>query len=207
MLPLRIDHIVIAISDLAVAKESFRTLYGLESVGGGRHDGAGTENLIIALDDGYLELATVVDTALAVTNPFGRLVSFALDHQLLLAGWAVSLTGVPAESVSHQHLTRDGVAVDLYGVDEVIDGSDRPFGLLRPAGQAVPGSGAATAPRLADMHVVRRGAPVPTSLTSEDAVVECGGRARGGRLTAVVLERPDGIRLTIDQHTRELICR
>ncbi|WP_435084306.1 VOC family protein [Gordonia hongkongensis] len=204
MLPVCIDHIVISVPELPVAEESFRTMYGLEVAGGGRHDGAGTENRIIPLDGSYLELVTVVDPSEAAANPFGRLVTHGLEHRIPLTAWAVQ---VPerADELSHQRLRRKGVAVDLYGVDEVIGQGDRPFGLLRPAGQASPGARSMHGHTLIDIQTVAPGATEPTSVGSADVVVS--SVATGGRLSAVVLESPDGLSVTLDQHLLEVISR
>lgn len=205
MLPVCIDHIVISVPELVVAEEGFRTTYGLEVTSGGRHDGVGTENRIIPLNGSYLELVTVVDPSAAAGNPFGRLVTFGLEHRIPLTAWAVQATERMAD-VSHQHLRRDGVAVDLYGVEEVIGSGDRPFGLVRPAGQAFPGASSVGGHRLVDIQTVAPGATEPASVGSADAVVSPTATV-GGRLSAVVLESPDGLSLTLDQHLLEVISR
>ncbi|MCV7229421.1 VOC family protein [Mycolicibacterium komossense] len=207
MLPDDIDHIVIAVPNLAAAKESFRTVLGLTAIGGGRHDGVGTENLIIPLQGSYLELVTVVDRDLAEQNPFGRLVSYALRHQLILAGWAVEIGGRNTSGLTHQRLTRAGVAVDLYGVEEIIGASDRPFGLVRSPDQVLPGAGAVDAAALLEIRVVRPDEPEPLELNSFDAVLGRDGHRPGGHLSAVALTRADGSVLVIDQRTWELVSR
>ncbi|WP_168701857.1 VOC family protein [Gordonia paraffinivorans] len=207
MLTVCIDHIVISVPELDVAQESFRTRYGLEVTGGGRHEGVGTENRIIPLDGSYLELVTVVDAAEAAGNPFGRLVTFGLEQRVPLTAWVVTGGDTQTAGLSHQHLRRDGVAVDLYGVDEVVDAGDRPFGLVRPADQAIPGAGAAGGTRLFDVQVVRPGLAGPVSVTNANAALPRGIANRGGRLSAVVLEQPDGTRMTLDQHLLEVISR
>jgi catechol 2,3-dioxygenase-like lactoylglutathione lyase family enzyme len=51
-----IDHLVIAVPDLAAATKTYRDL-GFTVVAGGRHTGVGTDNALIAFRDGaYLEL-------------------------------------------------------------------------------------------------------------------------------------------------------
>lgn len=205
MLPACIDHIVISVPELDAGVESFRTLYGLETIGGGRHEGAGTENRIIPLDGSYLELVTVVDASSAAANPFGRLVAYGLEHSIPLTAWVVQVTERSA-ALSHQHLRRDGVAVDLYGVEEVIGSGDRPFGLVRPAGQAFPGASPAGGYRLVDIQTVASGAEDPASVGGADVALSPVA-IRGGRLSAVVLESPDGMSVTLDQHLLEVISR
>jgi hypothetical protein len=207
MVPADIDHIVVAVPNLAAAKESFRTLLQLEATGGGRHDGVGTENLIIPLEGSYLELVTVVDGTLAEKNSFGRLVSFALRHRLILAGWAVAVGRRDIAGLSHQRLTRAGVAVDLYGVEEVIGAGDRPFGLIRAADQALPGAGAPDAAQLLRVEALPAGAREPVALSSSDELFGRVGDATGGHLSAVALRLPDGSELVIDERTLALVSR
>ena len=84
---IELDHVVVAVADLA---SSYR---GLRSVAGGRHDGWGTANRIVPLGDAYLELVTVVDPAEAETSAFGRWVAAAPPGPL---GWAVRTTELDA---------------------------------------------------------------------------------------------------------------
>jgi len=197
MVPANLDHIVIAVPDLSAAQESFRTVLGLESVGGGRHDGAGTENTIVPLQDCYLELVTVVDPAAAATNPFGRLVSFALQHRLLFAGWAIARSPAADAGLSHQRLTRHGVAVDLYGVDEVVGASHRPFLLVRPPHQPRPGADVAPAAQLVGMSVARPGMGPSVALNHADPLAEPAADGCRGYLAAVELRLPDGSARTL----------
>ncbi|GCE17650.1 VOC family protein [Dictyobacter kobayashii] len=54
-----LDHIIIGVSDLAQADETFRQQLGLVSSGGGNHPSGGTANRIIVIGDTYLELIAV----------------------------------------------------------------------------------------------------------------------------------------------------
>ncbi|HEX2058747.1 MAG TPA: VOC family protein [Actinomycetota bacterium] len=56
-----IDHVIVAVADLAAAAARFERDYGLRSVEGGRHRGFGTGNRIVPLGDSYVELMAVVD--------------------------------------------------------------------------------------------------------------------------------------------------
>jgi catechol 2,3-dioxygenase-like lactoylglutathione lyase family enzyme len=56
----RIDHVVIAISDLAQATAQYRKL-GFDIQPGGEHPGMGTHNAIAFNDDDYLELLAIRD--------------------------------------------------------------------------------------------------------------------------------------------------
>jgi hypothetical protein len=71
----KLDHVLIAVDDLAAAAAELRASDGLASVEGGRHPGWGTANRIVPLGDAYLELVAVVDEAEAAGNPFGRWVA------------------------------------------------------------------------------------------------------------------------------------
>ena len=77
---LQIDHVIVCVSDLDRAAESFLNRYGLKSTGGGRHAGLGTANRIIPLGDNYLELVTVLDRRAARANPFGMWATVMIEE-------------------------------------------------------------------------------------------------------------------------------
>ncbi|HLN14742.1 MAG TPA: VOC family protein, partial [bacterium] len=56
-----IDHVLIAVPDLAEGARKMEDAYGLRAIEGGRHPGAGTGNMIVPLGTSYLELIAVVD--------------------------------------------------------------------------------------------------------------------------------------------------
>jgi hypothetical protein len=60
---MRIDHVILATPDLDATATRLAAEHGLEAVGGGRHEGMGTHNLIVPLGGGYLELLAVADPA------------------------------------------------------------------------------------------------------------------------------------------------
>jgi catechol 2,3-dioxygenase-like lactoylglutathione lyase family enzyme len=67
-----IDHLVIAVPDLAAAAHELEERAGLSVTGGGRHEGGGTANQIAFLADGaYLELIAVEDREAALQTPVG----------------------------------------------------------------------------------------------------------------------------------------
>ena len=70
----RIDHIIIGAKKghLQAAADDICAKYGLKSYVGGRHQGWGTENIIVPLGEGYLEIAAVFDEELASTIDWGR---------------------------------------------------------------------------------------------------------------------------------------
>ena len=71
---LELDHVIVAVGDLAAAAERFERDYGLTSVEGGRHRGLGTANRIVPLGDSYVELMAIVDEDEAEGSPFAALV-------------------------------------------------------------------------------------------------------------------------------------
>ena len=57
MLPLELDHLIVAGPDLAGLVDAFARLTGVRAVAGGRHVGQGTHNALVGLGPGrYLEL-------------------------------------------------------------------------------------------------------------------------------------------------------
>lgn len=86
---LEIDHVLIAVTDLAAAAEELESRHGLVSVEGGRHPAWGTANRIVPLGEAYLELVTVVDEVAAAASAFGRWVAAMRSESGRPFGWAV----------------------------------------------------------------------------------------------------------------------
>ena len=86
---LKVDHVLLAVNDLAVAAAVLNERHGLASVEGGRHPQWGTANRIIPLNDTYLELIAVVDPERARASAFGRWVASARPGIMRPLGWAV----------------------------------------------------------------------------------------------------------------------
>jgi hypothetical protein len=84
-----LDHVLIAVIDLAAAARAFEEHCGLASVEGGRHPGWGTANRIVPLGSAYLELIAIVDEAVASDSPFGRWVAEGATPVGRPIGWAV----------------------------------------------------------------------------------------------------------------------
>jgi hypothetical protein len=86
---MKLDHILIAVADLAAAGREFELRHGLASVEGGRHPAWGTANRIVPLGDSYLELVAVVDETNALESTFGRWVASGGSSVPRPLGWAV----------------------------------------------------------------------------------------------------------------------
>jgi hypothetical protein len=89
-----LDHIVIAVADLAVAAREFEARYGLASIEGGRHADWGTANRIVPLGETYLELIAVVDADEAARSAFGNWVAGVGSKLAQPLGWSVRTRGL-----------------------------------------------------------------------------------------------------------------
>jgi len=65
---LGIDHLVIAVHDVADAERELLAAVGLACTGGGRHEAMGTHNRLAFLGDTYLELIGVFDPDLVLSS-------------------------------------------------------------------------------------------------------------------------------------------
>jgi hypothetical protein len=151
----KLDHILIAVADLAAAVREFEARYGLVSIEGGRHPGWGTANRIVPLGDTYLELVAVVDRAEAAQSPFGSWVAAAHPTLARPLGWAVrthelddvarrlDLTISPGSRVA-----RDGQLVSwrLAGLEQAAAEPSLPFFIEWGQGTPLPGRGPAAHP-------------------------------------------------------------
>jgi Glyoxalase-like domain len=88
-LSLELDHVLIAVTDLAAAARTIEERHGLASVEGGRHPGWGTANRIVPLGETYLELIAVVDPAEAAGSAFGSWVAGGATSEGKPLGWVV----------------------------------------------------------------------------------------------------------------------
>jgi catechol 2,3-dioxygenase-like lactoylglutathione lyase family enzyme len=88
----RIDHVIYGTADLDVAAARVQAELGLTAVAGGRHDGIGTHNRIVALGDGsFLELLAVADPREASGSEVGAALQSAIARGDGLLGWAVAV--------------------------------------------------------------------------------------------------------------------
>ena len=83
-----LDHVLLAVHDLAAGASLLAERFGLASVEGGRHPGWGTANRIVPLDGAYLELVAVDDPGQAARTAFGRWIASIGDATARLVGWA-----------------------------------------------------------------------------------------------------------------------
>jgi catechol 2,3-dioxygenase-like lactoylglutathione lyase family enzyme len=113
-----IDHLVIAVPDLAAAMKTYRDL-GFTVVAGGRHTGIGTDNALIAFrDSSYLELVGFYEPRpdhrwWTPLQQGGGLVDFCLQTDDLAAdAAALRAAGVDMGELEPRHRRRpDGVEV------------------------------------------------------------------------------------------------
>jgi hypothetical protein len=142
----RIDHVIYATRDLDAAAARLEADHGLVAAGGGRHAGIGTENRIVPLGGGYLELIAVVDHAEAERSALGA----ALAERILarregLMGWVVGVEDVLAEAertgAELSTIERDGLRAQLAGVATAMAEPALPFFIRRDPGIADPGDG------------------------------------------------------------------
>ena len=146
---MRIDHVIVAATDLDAAATRLEDEHGLRACGGGRHEGLGTHNRIVPLGGGYLEILAVADAAEAGRTELGRALAAAIARTGEgLMGWAVAVddVGPVAERLGTpvSTIARQGLSARLTGVLEALATPFLPFFLARDPGIEDPGaSGAA----------------------------------------------------------------
>ena len=143
---MRIDHVVYATRDLDAAAARLEADHGLVAGGGGRHTGIGTENRIVPLGGGYLELIAVADPAEAERSRSARRSRSAiLERGEGLIGWVVAVEDVVAEAertgAELSAIERDGLRAQLAGVATAMAEPALPFFIERDPGIADPGAG------------------------------------------------------------------
>ena len=144
---MELDHVLIAVRDLADSADELADRYGLISIEGGRHPGWGTANRIVPLGKTYLELIAVVDEAEAAQSAFGRWVGQA-PSGLRPLGWAVrtpSLDDVARRLglrvTPGSRLTPDGTLVRWRsaGIEQTLAEPSLPFFIEWTTGSPFPG--------------------------------------------------------------------
>jgi hypothetical protein len=145
---MRIDHVILATTDLDRTAARLREEHGLAGVPGGRHVGLGTHNRIVPLGTGYLELLAVADPAEAATSTFGAwaLATLAGGDERLM-GWAVAVEDVAAHAArlgtAVDRLERAGLVVHHTGMAQAAATPATPFLIGRGAETPDPGAAAA----------------------------------------------------------------
>jgi hypothetical protein len=91
---LMVDHVLLAVDDLAEAAVVLNERYGLASAEGGHHPRWGTANRIIPVGTAYLELIAVVDPERARDSAIGRWVTNARVGIVQPLGWAVRTVAI-----------------------------------------------------------------------------------------------------------------
>jgi Glyoxalase-like domain len=135
----RIDHVIYASGDLDAASARVERELGLAAVGGGRHEGIGTHNRIVPLDNSYIELLAIADPDEAATSDLGRAVQVRIDQVGDgLMGWAVVVDDVApvAERLGTAVTTiaREGLSAHLTGLAEAMADPYLPFFIARDPG-------------------------------------------------------------------------
>ena len=141
---MRIDHVVVAASDLQRSGESVGRALHREVVAGGRHAGLGTENLIVPLGGAFIEILAIADPEEAAGSELGRLVSarIAAVGEGPMA-WAIAVEDV-AEVATRLGLQRNAVGRggqvgSLAGLPEALAEPTLPFFIERHGDAAGPG--------------------------------------------------------------------
>jgi hypothetical protein len=113
--------------------------------GGGRHEGIGTENRIVPLGGGYLELVAVADRDEAAGSDFGAgVLAHVAERGDGLLGWVVAVRDV--EPVARRlgttvtTIRRAGLSARVTGVAEAMLEPFLPFFISRDPGVADPGA-------------------------------------------------------------------
>jgi glyoxalase-like protein len=143
-----IDHVLIAVVDLAAAAREMEEHYGLASIEGGRHPGWGTANRIVPLGETYLELVAVVDEAEARQSVFGSWVASGTNISGRPIGWAVRTDdiedvgrrlGLPVRAGSRLTPNGDRLEWRAVGMEEAAADGSLPFFIEWGAATPFPG--------------------------------------------------------------------
>jgi hypothetical protein len=143
---MRIDHVIYATRDLDATAARLEADHGLVARGGGRHAGLGTENRIVPLGGGYLELIAVVDHAEAERSALGHALAARIAGRGEgLMGWVVAVEDVVEAAgrtgADLSTIERDGLRARLAGVATAMAEPTLPFFIQRDPGIADPGEG------------------------------------------------------------------
>lgn len=198
-----LDHVVVAVTDLAAAARAIEDEYGLRAEGGGRHPSWGTANRIVPLGDAYLELVTTVDPAAAARSSFGRWIAASQSKLLSPLGWAVrtndlddvaSRLGLTIEAGSRTGSSGELVRWRLAGVEQAAAEPALPFFIEWAPGTELPGRArtdhTAGEIRIAEVRVSGDSHDINAWLGAHHVPIDIGtGRSA---ITAVVLASASG---------------
>jgi hypothetical protein len=143
-----IDHVLIAVADLAAAARQMEEHHGLASIEGGRHPGWGTANRIVPLGETYLELVAVVDESEARQSVFGSWVASGANSSGQPIGWAVRTDdiedvawrlGLTVRAGSRVTPNGDRLEWRAAGMEEAAAEGSLPFFIAWGAGTPFPG--------------------------------------------------------------------
>jgi len=146
---LDLDHVLIAVADLAAAAQAIETSYGLASIEGGRHPAWGTANRIVPLGAAYLELVAVADKGKAAQSTFGRWVAARASDDWRLLGWAVRTSrlddiaqrlDLPVSNGSRAAPGGEQLRWRSAGIDQAAAEPSLPFFIEWHAGTNLPGT-------------------------------------------------------------------
>jgi hypothetical protein len=142
---MRIDHVILAATDLDAAAARLEAEHGLRARGGGRHEGMGTHNRVVPLGGGYLELLAIADPEEAAGSELGRAVSGRIERAGDgPMGWAVAVDeiGPVARLLGTEisAISRQGLTARLTGVTEAMAEPFLPFFIERDPGIPDPGA-------------------------------------------------------------------
>jgi len=192
-----LDHVVLAVADLASAADELEKRHGLASVAGGRHPGWGTENAIVPLGGTYLELIAVADEAEAAASPLGRWVAAGSDGGPRPLGWAVRTDdlevvaerlGLAARSGSRSTVDGEELRWRYAGVEQAMDEACLPFFIEWAEGAPFPGRAGSPQLGLRELRLTGDPARLADWLGAKDlpVVIEPGPAA----VVRVVLDGP-----------------
>ena len=151
---MELDHVLVAVPDLAAGVGAIEARLGLTSVAGGRHPGWGTANRIVPLGPAYLELVAVVDAGEAAAHSFGRWLAAAQPPGGPF-GWAVRTQdldrvadrlGLPVRDGSRATAGGRVLRWRTAGLEQAAAEPFLPFFIEWATGTPLPGRAAATHP-------------------------------------------------------------
>jgi len=197
---LELDHVLIAVHDLAAAAAELEAGHGLASIEGGHHRGWGTQNRIVPLGETYLELIAVVDAEEAAGSDFGQWVTRAADGAPL--GWAVrtddldAVAGARGLAVWEGSRPAPGGEVLRWrgaGSEQAAAAPCLPFFIEWGSGATFPGrSGDRPAGASGITRVELRGDPARLDAWLGDHALPIEIRPGSPAVTAVVVQSPRG---------------